>query len=79
MISKMAQSIRRALTQAFAYAKSGAQQRRKTRGVLLSEETVHELRGMWEKGIQSGPSAALDMTPTKTRARARLASKRGSN
>lgn len=44
----------------------------------LPGEAIEELRRLWDQGVNSGPSAPLDIAATKKRARARLASKRGS-
>jgi antitoxin ParD1/3/4 len=44
----------------------------------LQVDAVGELRRLWDEGLESGPSAPLDIAATKRRARARLAGKKNS-
>jgi antitoxin ParD1/3/4 len=44
----------------------------------LQVDAVGELRRLWDEGLESGPSAPLDIAATKRRARARLADKKNS-
>ena len=39
----------------------------------VEQETVHELRRLWQEGIDSGPAEPLDMAAIKREVRARLA------
>jgi antitoxin ParD1/3/4 len=44
----------------------------------LQTDALEELRRQWQEGLNSGPSAPLDIEATKRRARARLKEKSSS-